>query len=137
MRLEVLAEAREIRRARQAVGAWATQIGLPPATVADLVLATHEALANAVDHAYPAAAGAVSVTADCTDGEVLVVVRDHGAWRPPRSVNGRGRGLLLIRHLADHVELSHDNTGTTVRMTWRGAVQPQASRSLDARPQCP
>lgn len=126
------AEAGEIRQARQAMGAWATQIGMPPAIVADLVLATHEALANAVDHAYPAAAGAVSVTAECNGADVLVVVRDHGSWRPPQPVNGRGRGrgLLLIRHLADHVDLSHDNNGTTVRMTWSGVLEPQANRSL-------
>lgn len=123
MNLEMPAEAGEIRRARHVLGAWATQVGLPAATVADLVLATHEALANVADHAYPTAAGAVSVTAEYTGGDVLVTVRDQGRWSPPRPVNGRGRGLLLIRQLADHVDLSHDDSGTTVRMTWSGIVK--------------
>lgn len=121
MQLEVPADAQEIGRARRAVAAWATQAGLPPPTVDDVVLATYEALANAVDHAYSTGAGAVSVTAEATDGEVLVVVRDHGHWRPPRPTNARGRGLRLIHQLAHHVTLDRDSDGTTVRMTWRRA----------------
>jgi serine/threonine-protein kinase RsbW len=137
MQLMMPAEAEEIRRARRIVGAWATQIGLPTATVADLVLATHEALANAVDHAYLTGAGPVSVTAECTEGDVLIAVSDQGRWRPRRPVDGRGRGLLLIRHLADHVDISHGDSGTTVRMTWRSALKPHASSPVDARPQSP
>ncbi len=138
MRLEMPAEAEEIRRARHAVGAWATEIGLPTATVGDVVLATHEALANAVDHAYPTGAGPVWMTAECINNDVLIVVRDQGCWRSPRALNGRGRGLFLIRHLADHVDLSHDDSGTTVRMTWRGVLKLQANRPIDdARPQSP
>lgn len=124
MRLEIPAEAGKIREARRVLDAWATQLGLPAATVADLVLATHEALINAADHAYPTVTGTVSVTAECTGGDVLVVVCDQGRWRPPRPVDGRGQGLHLIHHLADHVDLSHDDSGTTVRMTWRGVLKP-------------
>lgn len=118
MELEVPADVGEIRRARRAVASWATALGLPRAIVDDVVLATYEALANAVDHAYPTGAGAVSVTGQYTECDVLVVVRDEGSWQTPGPADGRGRGLLLIRELTDHLDLIHTTTGTTVRMTW-------------------
>ena len=119
--LQVPAQAGEIAAVRRAVSTWATHTGLDAETVEELVLATHEALANAVDHAYPNQPGPVWVTAQCTEGQVLVMVCDHGRWRPPPVATGRGRGLLLMHHLAHHVELDHGPSGTTVRMTWRQA----------------
>src|SRR3712207_7713733 len=49
---------------------------------------------------------------------VEVVVRDHGRWRPPPADSGsRGRGLALIRKLADGVEVEHPSDGgTAVRL---------------------
>lgn len=119
LQLNVPAEAGKIAAVRRAVAAWATQMGLALDTVEDLVVATYEALANAVDHAYPSHPGTVSVTAWCTEHEVIVVVGDHGRWRPAPAPGGRGRGLVLIRHLAHHIDLYHDTSGTTLRMTWR------------------
>ncbi|HZD13972.1 MAG TPA: ATP-binding protein [Pseudonocardiaceae bacterium] len=125
LQLQIPAQAEHIAAVRRAVSTWATQTGLDADTVEELVLATHEALANTVDHAYPHHPGRVWVTAQCTESYVLVIVGDHGRWRPPPVVTGRGRGLLLIRHLAHHVELDHGPQGTTVRMTWRTGPTPR------------
>ncbi|MGH3605587.1 MAG: ATP-binding protein [Pseudonocardiaceae bacterium] len=119
MQLEVPALAPEIAPVRRTVAAWATGLGLDPDTVDDLALAAYEALANAVDHAYPTRPGTVRVTATCTDDDVIVVVGDQGRWRTPPAPGDRGRGLVLIGHLTHHLDIHHDASGTTVTMTWR------------------
>jgi serine/threonine-protein kinase RsbW len=104
---------------RGRMAAWATDAGLGADTVDDVVLATHEALANVADHAYPDGGGNAYVEGDCDGGNVVVVVRDHGRWQTPaRDPGWRGRGLTIIYGLAEHVELQHSDAGTTVVMRW-------------------
>lgn len=99
---------------------WAAKTGLPALVVADLVLSSYEALANAAEHAYPFGQGPVDLmAARTTDGRVLVTVRDHGQWRPPPLDSGfRGRGLPMISALTQRVELRQGPAGTTVHMEW-------------------
>lgn len=99
---------------------WAARTGLSPSTVADLVLSSYEALANAAEHAYPSGHGPVDlVAARITDGRVLVTVSDRGRWRPPPADPGfRGRGLLMIKTLAHRAEIQQGPHGTTVHMEW-------------------
>ncbi|MGH3781924.1 MAG: ATP-binding protein [Pseudonocardiaceae bacterium] len=129
LHLAVPALATEITAVRRAVAAWATGLGLDPDTVDDLALATYEALANAVDHAYPTGPGTVRVTATSTEDEVIIVVGDQGRWRPPPAPGERGRGLVLISHLTHHLELRHDTGGTTVTMTWHHPDLPSRRTS--------
>jgi serine/threonine-protein kinase RsbW len=106
---------------RHSLERWAGHTGLSTVVIGDVVLASYEALANAIEHAYPAGSGPVDLVAACTtDGRVLVVVRDSGRWRPPPSDPGlRGRGLLMIKTLAHRVEMQHSPHGTAVHMEWR------------------
>jgi len=79
-------------------------------------VAVTEAAANAVEHAYGPVDAAFDVEASATeDGEVCVIVRDQGRWRPPRGHN-RGRGTLLMQELMDHFEVATSEDGTEVRM---------------------
>jgi anti-sigma regulatory factor (Ser/Thr protein kinase) len=112
--------AAQLPGARREVQCWAEAFGLPEQLVEDLVLAVHEALANAADHAYPRGDGVAWLDVQCRDGVIEAVVRDRGTWRSPDADPGwRGRGLLIIRGLADEVDLHHDDTGTSVRMRWK------------------
>ena len=53
------------------------------------------------------------------NGEVQVVVRDHGRWRQASQDPGwRGRGLVLIAGLAEHVDVQRAAAGTSVAMRW-------------------
>lgn len=92
---------------------------MPEDVLADLQLALGEAVANGVEHAYgPAEAGTVAVDLEIRSGAeraVLVRVVDHGRWRPaPESSGYRGRGIRLIRRLADRVEVTATTVGTQV-----------------------
>jgi serine/threonine-protein kinase RsbW len=117
----VPAEPERLPALRHALARWAARAGLSAERVEALALAAYEALANAAAHAY-SDGGALDLHATYRPepGEVEVTVRDHGRWRPPPTERGGlgGRGLVLIRSLADHVDIATDASGTTVRMRW-------------------
>ncbi|MGZ4243647.1 MAG: SpoIIE family protein phosphatase [Solirubrobacteraceae bacterium] len=87
----------------------------------DLEVAWSEACTNVIRHAY----GPVDATFDATaarDGDAVVLeVRDRGQWRPPRGEHG-GRGIALMRHLCEEVEVDRRSEGTTVTM--RRSLRP-------------
>jgi anti-sigma regulatory factor (Ser/Thr protein kinase) len=106
-------------RLRNAVGALADAAGLPPGRAADLVLAVNELAANSVRH------GGGDGRFRCwQDGQSLVCeVRDAGhiaaplvgRSRPPVDQPG-GRGLWMVHHLCDLVQLRTTATGSVVRV---------------------
>lgn len=120
LRLTGPALANQLSRVRSQVAAWATSMGMKGDAVDDLVLATHEALANVVDHAYPQGEGVAMVKAErWAADELLVSVSDRGHWRkPPVDPGRRGHGLTIIARLAKHVEVHRTEGGTTVAMWW-------------------
>lgn len=113
--------ATQLSGVRHRVAEWTAAMGMTADVVDDVVLATHEALANVVDHAYPNGDGEAWLRAErCAPNELLVTVRDRGQWRtPPTDPGRRGHGLKIITALAERVEVHRDETGTTVEMRWR------------------
>jgi serine/threonine-protein kinase RsbW len=119
LRLAASSLPERLRDVRAQLARWAGRLGLPADAVDDIVLATHEALSNVADHAYPDGAGDAELDAAYVHGEVRVVVRDHGRWQAPANDPGwRGRGLVLIAGLAEHVDVHHAAAGTSVAMRW-------------------
>lgn len=116
----IIGEPGSLVEVRHQLERWAASTGLPVMAVADLVLSSYEALANAAEHAYPAGQGPVDLAAvRTTDGRVLVTVRDHGRWKPPPADPGfRGRGLLMIKALTRRVKIEQGPLGTTLHMEW-------------------
>ncbi len=107
---------------RHDLSAWLTAHPLDRVAAEDVVLAVHEAAANAAEHAYlgrGTPSDDVVVTCRWMDGSLACTVVDRGGWRAPGAPGDRGRGLALIRSLADDVEVRSSTTGTTVAMTWR------------------
>jgi anti-sigma regulatory factor (Ser/Thr protein kinase) len=88
----------------------------------DLILATCEASTNAVEHAEQPTEPFFDVTCRIVDDRVVIVVMDHGRWRPPTTSAFRGRGLAMMRILADTtVETGPDGTTVTLRSCRVGA----------------
>lgn len=109
----------QLRPARHAISGWAADIGLPPERVDDLALAVGEALSNSIEHAYPGGTGAIEMTGVVDDSVLRVEIRDHGCWREPRAHPGwRGRGISMIRALADEARVERRENGTIVTMAW-------------------
>lgn len=123
----VPAQPRRLAGLRNALADWARETDLSDGQVEAAVLACYESLANAAAHAYEDS-GVLDMRAtyDSDSRTVEIIVRDHGQWRTPPRERGEigGRGLILIRNLADHAEVTTGSSGTTVRMSWtaRGAV---------------
>jgi serine/threonine-protein kinase RsbW len=105
---------------RRTVASWASAAGMNADAVDDVVLATNEALANVVDHAYTNGKGDALVEARLRQSNELVVrVRDNGRWRAPSLDRGsRGHGMSLITGLSDFAVVRSDDSGTTVEMHW-------------------
>lgn len=88
--------------------------------ICDVVLAVNEALANAAEFAYrrgPAGTVAMTAVRDEGCGTLTVTITDHGLWRevdPLRRRRSRGRGIPLMRTLADDVVIDTTAPGTRV-----------------------
>ncbi|MFC7343882.1 ATP-binding protein [Saccharopolyspora griseoalba] len=105
---------------RDELTAWARATGLHEGVAESLALASYEAMANAVEHAYGGASGLLDVEAVRHADRVQVTITDHGSWVPEREgERHRQRGLPLIRRLADDAVVNSDENGTTVLMNWR------------------
>ncbi|HEX6359990.1 ATP-binding protein [Actinophytocola sp.] len=107
---------------RHALAEWAVRAGLPEEDTEALVLASYEAMANTVEHAYrDQTQGLLEVKAQVDDASarVVVTVTDYGKWKPPQPGGGlRGRGLSLIRGLTKTATINPTTGGTTVTMFW-------------------
>jgi anti-sigma regulatory factor (Ser/Thr protein kinase) len=95
---------------------WLLERGAAQAEAFDVIVATQEACANVVEHAYGPGPAEFDVEGRYADGTVTVTVADRGHWRPPRGHN-RGRGLPLMRELMERVDVSQTDRGTTVTLT--------------------
>jgi anti-sigma regulatory factor (Ser/Thr protein kinase) len=105
-----------VRIIRQELSAFLDTIGLSDDEFYDVILAASEAATNAVEHAQHPAEPFFDVSAEVDDGEVTIVVQDHGRWLPPRSSLYRGHGLAMMRVLADTtVEARTHGTTVTIR----------------------
>ncbi len=72
-----------------------------------------EAVTNAIEHAQSPTHPFVDVAVEVDDDRVTVVVRDHGQWREGPVGPHRGRGLAMMRALAETTVLANRH-GTTV-----------------------
>ncbi|HEY4611217.1 MAG TPA: ATP-binding protein, partial [Ilumatobacteraceae bacterium] len=89
----------------------------------DVVLAVGELASNACIHASPMAVGTLSVDARMVEGVVHVVVGDEGRWRPPAD-RGGGRGLTIVRAVADTLSIESDDHGTRAHIE-RALMSPR------------
>jgi anti-sigma regulatory factor (Ser/Thr protein kinase)/putative methionine-R-sulfoxide reductase with GAF domain len=111
------AEVQSIPLMRRLLGRWLDEVGATRADADDLALASAEAAANAIEHAYGLAPGVVELRAwTSAESLVKVAIRDFGNWRAPRGMH-RGRGLQLMEGLADEVEVMRSDEGTTIELS--------------------
>ena len=107
----------ELRPMRRRLAAWLGGLHLPGETVMDIVTATDEACANAIEHGADCdPSEQVAVEAHVALDRVVVLVSGPGAWRHVPSGPHRGRGLLIMRGLMDEVLIRRDPDRSTVRL---------------------
>jgi GAF domain-containing protein/anti-sigma regulatory factor (Ser/Thr protein kinase) len=103
---------------RRMLRRWLAAHGAGDDEAYDIVVATGEACANAIEHAYGPGVATFVLEAAFDDGRVRIAVRDEGRWREPRGVD-RGRGLPLMEALMDEVDVRRGDAGTEVVLTRR------------------
>ena len=146
--LEMEAHPHALRSTRALIRAWAGVVSLPQARLERLLLASGEALSNAVEHAYPGGRGGgvdLSVVLS-REGTVTVQVVDRGRWRtdagqpegPQPEATGqlmpalRGRGIGLMRAVMDIVDIRSGDTGSAVTLTEFCNDRSDQDRATDA-----
>jgi serine/threonine-protein kinase RsbW len=110
---------RELRPLRASLNAWLTDAGAAESSRDNLVLATHEAVANAIQHA--GSVDPVLVHAREDECGFVIDVSDAGRWvvRDAPTSEERGRGLQLIHRLVSRADVVAQEGGTTVRLHQR------------------
>ena len=141
LEVAVPAEARELATLRRRHSGWLRDSGVD-STADEVILASSEAAANCVEHAYRGRdPGEITLRARMTGGVVALEIRDTGRWRAAPAPGDRGRGLGMMRAIMDEVRVRTDPGGTVVRMSKRldrrprraGAGAAETGREADGR----
>ena len=99
----------ELRGLRHSLSSWLQQTDASADVRDAVMLATHEAAANAISHGEPESPVTVSAIQD-DDGSFSVEITNHGRWKEPQAEHN-GRGLLMMTQLMSDVGIR-----TIVRM---------------------
>jgi PAS domain S-box-containing protein len=113
--IRIPADPAKLRSVRRNIGRWLSGHDVKKEDADDIILASSEACANSIEHAYGPGEGSVEIEAEVDDGEITIVVRDTGRWRAARN-RDRGRGLPLIDECMDSCTFTRDDAGTELRM---------------------
>lgn len=117
--LKFRADVGQLAPSRDALRGWLTQAGVGDDQINDVLIATGEAVSNAIEHGHrDRPDGIVSLSAIAVVDRLLVTVADTGTWKRPRTVAdiSRGRGMALMRGLVEDFTIHTDDVGTTVSM---------------------
>ena len=114
LRLELPSSTGSLNVVRDALRVWLESASLRRPDADDVVLATWEACANAVEHAMAPTEDTFVVAAEVEDGVVRVSICDTGGWSPEQIRGNRGLGLQLMRSLMSSVEVEPGPRGTKV-----------------------
>lgn len=121
LRVEAPALAPNVGRLRHAVRDWLAAVLDDPDLTDDLAMAVSEALENAADHAFagrPAAGTMTVLTELCDERGVVIRILDDGQWRTPAADGGfRGRGIAMMKALAETAVVEPGTVGTAVTLT--------------------
>jgi PAS domain S-box-containing protein len=114
--LELGSDPGELAAMRSLMRRWLRHGDGDEREIAEILTATGEAAANAIEHGGAISGGPPFEVAGRLDGdEVEITVRDRGSWRPGTRAEG-GRGLVLMKALMDSVDVDPGPEGTTIRM---------------------
>jgi hypothetical protein len=113
------ADADQVGPVRDQLRGWLTQAGVDDERMQDVLIATGEAVSNAIEHGHrDRPDGVVSLRASAVVDRLWVTVADTGTWKRPRTVADirRGRGMALMQGLMEDFTIHSDDIGTTVSM---------------------
>jgi serine/threonine-protein kinase RsbW len=137
--LRVPADLQVVAFVRCAFASVLAREGWPAEGAGRVLLASTEALANAIEHGSPQG-GRVEVQLSVTTERTGLRVVDEGRpgvpvpvypAAPPPVTSPRGRGLIIIRRLADDFELAPDGEGTRLEVGFLRSVAEEADARVN------
>jgi serine/threonine-protein kinase RsbW len=114
--LTLPAQPESLQKLRTELAQWLEHAAVPDVDARDVVLASWEAGANAIEHADAPPGATFRLDAVLTGDRVRVEVADHGRWKEPQARDNRGLGLRLIEGLMASVDVQRRETGTRIVM---------------------
>lgn len=114
--LRVLRGNRALQLVRTSLRTWMQGTSLDTAESEELLLATWEICANAMEHADEPTEPTIRVHAACDAASVRIVVEDSGRYVPATSRVDRGLGLRLAGALASSLDVAPSERGTRVTL---------------------
>ena len=121
---EITAHPQKAGQARERIRTLAVQAGFAGLDLADIEIATGEAVTNAILYGSPDAASRIIIACDFTAGTFHIEIRDQGRGFDPAQVPEDadtdalgGRGIRLMRALMDQVDLHYDGRGMVARLS--------------------
>jgi PAS domain S-box-containing protein len=134
-RLGLAPDPEALRSLRRVLGRWLRECGAEADEINDMVMAANEAFQNALEHGTGFARTTTHVDLELVDREVRITVRDPGRRERWPSDPDRGRGIELMRALADEVSLELAPHGSIVRLrrTLRAPAEARAAASEPGR----
>jgi len=113
-------------QARALVRSAASRLRLDGSTTWELMLATTEAVANAIEHGEPCDPRGIFLRLEAVDGSFEVEVRDCGCFageaRSAKPDQQGGRGMPIIASMMDSLEVLRGTGATRVRFEKRLAA---------------
>lgn len=131
-RFQASADAVTVTRVREEFVRWLRRdVDPDEAKLCDVTLAVNEALANVAEFAYLDCGGVGTFDMEAVHhpdrAELNVEIRDRGHWRatdPLLNARNRGRGIALMRILADAVGIDTSSLGTNVCLRFDNVQAP-------------
>jgi serine/threonine-protein kinase RsbW len=125
------------RVARSIVRDAATEVGLDGDRTWDLMLATSEAFANAIQHGRAWSNECILLTTEPYPGGLRVEVTDCGSFAEtpePTPIDATsGRGIPIIAAVVDHLEVQNVGGRTLVRFERHAATETLRSVEVGRR----
>ncbi len=119
VQLKLAPDPRSLVLLRRVLHRWLAEAGAERDEAGEIVMAANEAWQNALEHGTGFARTTVDVELEVRDDEVSICVRDAGRRERDPSDPDRGRGIELMRALADEVRLELAPHGSAVRLRRR------------------
>jgi anti-sigma regulatory factor (Ser/Thr protein kinase) len=120
--IRLLPASTEMAAARELCDQIAESFGLDNMRRYQFKLAVSEALANAIEHGAPLSDGSIHLEFREDGDDLTCIITDGGSFMPipdePEVLPERGRGLAFMSALADHIDISHFEDGTSVALSF-------------------
>lgn len=106
------------RIARDAVRHYALRCGVPESATFDILIASGEGVANAIEHGSQVDGTTFTIEIAHEENRIVLEIENVGHWRVSAADDVRGRGLAIMRAYASTFQVASSSERTRVSLTF-------------------